>query len=291
MIQARMIMGVGGAYTCVTEKGELVTCSARKKLKKTEGRLTVGDFLEISPVGDEYVIERILPRKNILMRPPVSNIDQLLLLLTELPKPDYLLVDKLLVLANRENIPVIIGVSKSDAFKQSFLQEVLAEYGATHTVIAFSAHSGEGMDALQNVLQGKCTALAGQSAVGKSSLLNALTGQNALVGELSRIDRGRQTTRHTELYPVNGDTLLADTPGFSNLQLDFLNLTEENVCDAYPEYLPYSMECRFLGCAHLGEPDCAVKQAVEEGLLSKGRYQRYVTLRSEARERDKKKYD
>lgn len=280
------MMGVGGVYTCRAE-GKEYACTARKKLK-ADGRLTVGDLVEIEQTDSGWAIERIYPAKNRLIRPAVSNVDQLLLLVTDPPKADLLTVDKLLILLAREGVPVIIGLSKADILPEKTVETMVSQYGNTHTVLPFSVRTKEGLDELLRLLGGKITAFAGQSAVGKSSLLNALTGESAETGALSKIDRGRQTTRKTQLFLIDEDTMIADTPGFSNLATDYLCFTTEDVACAYPEYDELAEGCRFHGCTHTEEPDCAVHRAADAGECNAERYARFVTLYREARLQEKK---
>lgn len=251
----------------------------------------VGDLVEITiPETGFAALNDILPRTNALLRPPVSNIDLLVIVLSaSVPKPDFLLADKLLVQAATLKIEPLLVLNKIDAAKQEIEDEFQSDYAPFRTLLA-SSYTCEGIDLLKAALTGRVSCFAGQSAVGKSSLLNALFPQLSLeTGELAKkTDRGKHTTRQAELWPFLGGAVL-DTPGFSLFEMSELSQDALNLC--YPEFSGVYTECRFAGCRHNAEPDCAVKALLSEGKLSQGRYTRYLEIQKEIEEKRKHKYD
>lgn len=291
MESGRIIKGIGGFYTVLLADGRLVTCRARGRFRREKCTPLVGDFVEAMPQDSgDWALQNILPRKNALVRPPVSNIDQIFIVLAaSAPAPDWLLVDKLLLASSLLGVSPVLVLNKLDEADAETTEAFLSEYGA------FSCHristvTGEGIDVLSERLPGKTTCLAGQSAVGKSSLVNALLPALMLdVGALSeKTERGRHTTRHAELISYRGG-MLVDTPGFS--LLDAQTVTQSQLDDSYPEFADAPTRCRFAGCSHIAEPDCAVKERYAEGRISTGRYTRYVALHQEIEQRRKNTYD
>ena len=221
----------------------------------------------------------------------MANIDLLLVTLAAAaPDPDLLLADRLLVRAQRAGIEACIVVNKTD-LSENIVQEIRSQYEKSgYRVLTVCAREQIGLDELKALARGRIVAFAGQSAVGKSTLMNALCpGLGQETGEVSRIERGRHTTRKAQLFPTPGGGYLADTPGFSLLELDAQD--PDTLKDSYPEFAPYEGQCRFLGCQHIGEPDCAVKQAAKEGLLSTERLERYALLHQEIKEKWGRRYD
>lgn len=288
----RIIQGIGSFYT-VESGGQRYVCKARGRFRKQRISPLVGDFVEFQPADSEDgegFIEEILPRKSELLRPPVANVDVIFVTVAaSSPEPDLLLVDRLLVRAHRAGIEAKIIVNKTD-LNGGMAKEIARQYGsAGYEVFCVSAKQGMGLDALRAAAQGKAIAFAGQSAVGKSSLLNALCpGLSLETGSVSRIERGRHTTRKAQLIPMQGG-YLADTPGFSLLELD--TMEPELLAECYPEFAPCEGKCRFLGCQHLNEPDCAVKAAAQQGRISRERLERYAVLHQELKEKWGKRYD
>ena len=288
----RIIQGIGSFYT-VESEGQRYVCKARGRFRKQRISPLVGDFVEFQPADredGEGFIEEILPRNSELLRPPVANVDVIFVTVAaSSPEPDLLLVDRLLVRAHRAGIEAKIIVNKTD-LDGGMAEEIARQYdSAGYEVFRVSAKQGVGLDALKAAAQGKTIAFAGQSAVGKSSLLNALCpGLSLETGSVSRIERGRHTTRKAQLIPMQGG-YLADTPGFSLLELD--TMEPELLAECYPEFAPYEGKCRFLGCQHLNEPDCAVKDAAQQGVISRERLERYAVLHQELKEKWGKRYD
>lgn len=277
----KIVKGVGGQYTVRSGQNNYI-CRIRGALRR-EDRISVGDDVEFDERA--LVVERILPRRNFLLRPSVANVDQVLFLIAPTPKPDFLLLDKILVRCLGEGVPLYLCLNKQDLADAAFEREARSQYGnAAAGLLLFSAKTGEGLGAVRELLSGKCSCLSGQSAVGKSSLLNALfPGLCAAVGGLSaKTARGKHTTRHSEIFAA-GDALLCDTPGFSNFEL--AGIRAEELAGFYPEYCEAADACRFRGCTHLAEPGCEVRRRVEAGALSGARYERYRILCEELKKR------
>ena len=290
-MQGRIIKGIGGFYNVLLEDGTIVTCKARGRFRNEGVTPMVGDQVEVSFHETGFAaMDDILPRKNALLRPPVANIDLLVIVLSaSIPKPDFLLADKLLIQAKTLQIEPLLVLNKMDSAKQEITDEFLRDYAAFHTLLASSA-TGEGIDALKQALTNRVSCFAGQSAVGKSSLLNALFPELALEtgGLAKKTDRGKHTTRQAELWPYLGGAVL-DTPGFSLFEMSEL---EQSALDAsYPEFAGVTSECRFAGCRHVAEPDCAVKALLQTGKLSQGRYARYIEIQAEIEDKRKHRYD
>lgn len=290
-MQGRIIKGIGGFYNVLLEGGTIVTCKARGRFRNEGVTPMVGDQVEVSFHETGFAaMDDILPRKNALLRPPVANIDLLVIVLSaSIPKPDFLLADKLLIQAKTLQIEPLLVLNKMDSAKPEITDEFLRDYAAFQTLLASSA-TGEGIDALKQALTNRVSCFAGQSAVGKSSLLNALFPELALEtgGLAKKTDRGKHTTRQAELWPYLGGAVL-DTPGFSLFEMSEL---EQSALDAsYPEFAGVTSECRFAGCRHVAEPDCAVKALLQTGELSQDRYARYIEIQAEIEDKRKHRYD
>ena len=287
-----ILRGIGSFYTVLAdEDAQEYTLRAQKKLRHQKLTPMVGDRVRFTPGegDDDGWIEEILPRKSELIRPSVANADMLMLVMASVPQPDMLLVDKLILRAERGGMTPAICVNKVD-LGEELAQRIAAEYAGTELrVFSVSARTGEGIDALREAMRGKVTCLAGQSAVGKSSLLNALFGLNLETGGLSRkTERGRHTTRRAEMMALDGSFVL-DTPGFSLLELE-TDMEPQEFAGLYPEYNALAADCRFQPCLHDREPGCAVRAAVESGALGAARWARYRQLLGEVRENWKGRY-
>lgn len=276
-IRGRIIKGIGGFYYVNGEDNAVYECKARGKFRREKVTPMVGDRVEFT-IRDGYnSIEDILPRRNSLKRPMVANIDKLVLVMSAgKPAADLLLCDKLLIQAYLGGIEPLIVISKADIDRKN--AQALRRQYACYDAIFTSVKSGEGLDAFKEKICGLCVCLAGQSAVGKSSLLNAVDPSFRLeTGGLSKkTDRGKHTTRSSELFYVGeADAYVVDTPGFSmyEAELDKFMLT-----DCYPEMNKLKGQCRFSSCLHDKEPDCAVKAAVEAEEINKERYDRYLRI-------------
>ena len=281
--EGRVIKAVASRFT-VDCGDEIRTCFARKKLK-ADGAIYVGDRVLTSKERDAFVIERVLPRSGALIRPYVANIDVCLILVAPEPEPDFLLADKVIVNCLAEGITPVLVWNKSDLEKGD-----LSEYNDVCECLTCSAESGEGIAELADVIRGKTACFAGQSAVGKSSVINALLDSPVMqVGELAKkIKRGRHTTRRAEILALGGGTYLVDTCGFS--MLDAVDIPPEDLRLYYDDMERFRKDCRFNTCLHLDEPDCAVKAHIGKG-VGEGRYQRYKLIFTELDDRRKNKYD
>lgn len=276
--------GIGGFYYVKTEEG-LIECRARGKFRKLNLSPQVGDRVDIKLSENEEgkgSIEEILPRKNIFIRPPVANIDSIVITFAATnPDPNLLLVDKLTMAAASMNVDCIICINKTDLDhkKAEEYKEVYEKAG--FEVILTSCTQKIGTDLLKNALKNKVSALAGNSGVGKSSLINTIDPDlNLKTGDLSRkIQRGRHTTRHSELFPLSFGGFILDTPGFSSFDLSLI--TQENPSSLFPEISKHAHLCRFTGCSHITEPDCAVRKAFDDGLIAKSRYESYQAFLEE----------
>ena len=282
-MQARIIKGIGGFYYCRTQDGNVLECKAKGGFRKQGIKPLPGDAVDVD-TGDvkegEGTIVQIAPRKNLLLRPAVANVDQVLIEFAVAdPEPNFNLLDRMLISMERRELPILICFNKVDLIGEEERTRLAAIYEHSGFPYIFvSTKTMEGMDAVKEALLHKTTAFAGPSGVGKSSLLNAILPEvNLKTGAVSeKIRRGKHTTRHTELIPVGEDTYLIDTPGFSSLYVDAME--PEDLSAYYAEFVPYAERCRFQPCSHVHEPDCGVRQAVEAGDIHKVRYENYVTL-------------
>lgn len=287
----RIVKGVGGFFDVLTDQ-DVVTCRARGRFRQGSLSPMIGDMVEIALQADGLaVIERLLPRRNELLRPAVANIDQLVIVVSAShPRPDWLLVDKLLLQCSLLRIRPLLALNKLDEAMRDTVEQFDGDYAGAFLTLSLSSKTGEGMDALRNALSSSVSCLAGQSAVGKSSLLNALLPELSLeVGALSRkTERGRHTTRHARLCPFM-EGAVVDTPGFSLLEPRALSQAQLDA--AYPEFGSAPAQCRFADCSHISEPSCAVKPLVNENRLPAGRYERYVEIHREIERINRSRYD
>lgn len=275
----RILRSLSGFYDVQTQQ-ELITCRARGILRKTGNSPLTGDLVEITVERGKGMVEKILPRKNSFIRPAVSNIDALVVFAANVnPVTEPYLIDRVAAIAGDQEVPVILCVNKCDLDPAIDLVRIYENAG--FTVIRTSAETGEGVEQLRHQIRRKLVAFTGNSGVGKSSILNRLAPElNLATGEVSeKLGRGRHTTRHVELYRLEGETYVADTPGFSSFDTDQMDvILKENLQYAFPDFGPYIGRCRFDDCSHRKEPDCAVRTAFEEGKIEKTRYDSYLKL-------------
>jgi len=282
-ITGRILRSLSGFYDVQTPEG-LVTCRGRGSLRKKGDSPLTGDMVEISVENGKGMVERILPRKNRFIRPAVANVDALVVFAANVnPVTEPFLIDRVAAIAGDQEVPVYLCVNKCDLDPAINLVQIYENVG--FTVIRASAETGEGVEQLRNLIAGKLTAFTGNTGVGKSSMLNALCpGLSLATGEVSeKLGRGRHTTRHVELYCLDPETYVADTPGFSSFDTEQMDvLLKENLQYTFPDFAPYLGQCQFHDCSHRREPGCAVRFAVEEGKLGKTRYDSYLRLYEKA---------
>ena len=275
-------------YYYVDCAGVMITCKVKGHMKQKRFSLCTGDRvqLEVNPDKvDEGMITAVLPRSNYLERPTVANLDMLVITLA-LVQPDFsfLIMDKLLVLAEAATVSVLLVLTKADLTTEEQSEAVATVYRKIgYETFVISSKTGQGIDALRQRLQGKITAFGGPSGVGKSSALNAIQpGVLRTTGEIStKISRGKHTTRYTELIPFNGG-YLADTPGFGNVLME--NLEPETLPACFPEFRQFEAACKFSPCSHTHEPVCGVKDAVRENRVAPSRYASYLSILEELKE-------
>ena len=289
-MQGKIIKGIAGFYYIYAEDGNVYECKAKGIIRKDNFKPLVGDNVEITVLNEEEKegsVTSILPRRNSLIRPAVANVDQAFLIFAmENPKPNFLLLDRFLIMMKQQEIPAVICFNKKDVGEKEEMEKLYEIYtGCGYRVVLSSTYEGEGMDEIHEILKGKTTVVAGPSGVGKSSITNCMQGEVQMeTGEISKkLKRGKHTTRHSQVIPVEKNTFLVDTPGFSSLYLT--DMKEEELRDYFPEFVMYEPQCRFQGCMHIHEPGCAVKKALSEGKISQQRYDNYLALYEELKEK------
>ena len=288
----KIIKGISGFYYVYVEGAGLYECKAKGAFRKQKIKPLVGDNVEIAVIDDANKlgnVEKILPRKNELIRPAVSNIDMALVIFASAkPDPNFNLLDRFLCMMEYQKVPVTICFNKIDLVDQEKLKEYSGIYEpAGYNVIFTCTKTKEGLGSIRSLLEGKTTTVAGPSGVGKSSIINCLQSDITMeTGTISeKIERGKHTTRHSEIIPVSHETYIMDTPGFSSM--DVPGFEKEDLWTCYPEFVRHEPYCRFIGCSHINEPDCGVKAAVEDGEISPVRYENYKLLYEELKNRHK----
>ena len=285
-MQGKIVKGISGFYYVHVVGTGIYECKAKGVFRNRKVKPLVGDNVEIVVLDEEKHlgnVEEILPRKNELIRPAVSNINMALVIFAAAkPDPNFNLLDRFLCMMEYQKVPVTICFNKCDLVSEEEkenLQKIYAPAG--YDILFTSVKTGENIDRLKALLAEKTTTVAGPSGVGKSSLINELqTDVRMQTGAISdKIGRGKHTTRHSEIISIGQDTYIMDTPGFSSMDLP--GFEKEDLWTCYPEFVPYEPECRFIGCSHIGEPDCGVKNALAEGKISRVRYDNYVMLYDE----------
>ena len=279
----RIIRSLSGFYDVQTSTG-IITCRGRGVLRKQGQTPLTGDMVHITAEQKKGMIEKILPRKNRFIRPAVANVDALVVFAANAnPVTEPFLIDRVTAIAKDQGVAVYLCVNKCDLDPATDLVRIYRHAG--FPVIRASAETGEGVEELRSLLRGKLTAFTGNTGVGKSSMLNALCPSLSLsTGQVSeKLGRGRHTTRHVELFCLEEDTFVADTPGFSSFDTEQMDvLLKENLQYAFPDFAAFLGQCRFQDCAHRKEPGCAVRAAVEAGVLEQTRYDSYLRLYEKA---------
>ena len=292
--QGKIIKGIAGFYY-VLVKEDLYECKAKGVFRNKSIKPLVGDNVTIDIIDEKEKkgnVVSIKERENELIRPAVSNVDQAMIVFAlKQPNPNLNLLDKFLVMMEFQNIETVICFNKKDIADEVYMKELQDIYNrAGYKVVFASATEEEGIETVKRLLENKTTVFAGPSGVGKSSMLNALTKDYTMeTGSVSeKIGRGKHTTRHSQLFEIDENSFVFDTPGFSSLFVP--GMVKEKLEDCFPEFGNYMKKCRFIGCAHMNEPDCAVKEALENGDIASSRYENYKLMYQELKEKENR-YD
>ena len=288
----KIIKGIAGFYYVYVVESGIYECKAVGIFRKDKIKPLVGDMVRIEVLNEEKKegsLVEILPRKNELIRPAVANVDQAMVIFAaDFPKPNFSLLNRFLIMMERRNVPVVICFNKMDLLEEKDIQRLHEIYEpAGYRVLTISVKQKKGIEEVQALLDHKVTVVAGPSGVGKSSLTNSLQRDVEMeTGEISKkLNRGKHTPRHSQLIELGDDSWFVDTPGFSSLYLE--DMEKEELRLYFPEFDPYEGQCRYQGCTHTHEPGCAVKEALSEGKIEKLRYEGYLELYEELK--DKKK--
>lgn len=291
-MQGKIIRGIAGFYYVHIHGKGIIECKAKGVFRNKKVKPLVGDNVELEILDEDNKtgnVTEILPRKNSLIRPAVANVDQAVVIFAaSFPKPNLNLLDRFLLMMQMQDVPTVICINKIDDTDNSETDRIVDNYkNSGCNVYRTSTVTGEGIEEFGKCLKGKTSVLAGPSGVGKSSVMNCLFPEaDMATGEISeKIKRGKHTTRHSELFCLADDVYVMDTPGFTSLSLP--DVEKEDLKEFYPEFDEYRDKCRFLGCVHINEPNCAVKNAVEEDRISSGRYENYKQFYEEISNRKK----
>ena len=283
-LEGKITKGVGGLYTVTDASGSSLTCKARGVFRKENITPCIGDNVLVS---EDNIIEAVYPRKNILVRPPVANIDYLgIIVSAERPVADTLMLDKLTVSAYCMNIEPFVIINKCDIASANDIERIKKHlFGTNIECITADCVTESGIEAIKSSLKKGVTAFAGQSGVGKTSIISTLLPEAELeVGQLSKkLERGRHTTRHVELHNIGDGIFIMDTPGFSRYDSEAADLKQ--LADCFPEFAAFNKKCAFNSCTHIHEPECAVKEAVQNEIISKTRYENYIKIAEQIKSR------
>ena len=292
-MQGKIIKGIAGFYYVYVENKGIYECKAKGKFRNKSIKPLVGDNVMVDIIDEEKKkgnISEILERKNQLIRPAVANVDQAMIVFAvKKPNPNLNLLDRFLVMMEFQNIETVICFNKTDIGDDDYMNQLQTIYQkAGYKVMFASATEEQGVDEIKKMLKGKSTVFAGPSGVGKSSMLNALTKDYKMeTGAISeKIGRGKHTTRHSELFPIDEESYIMDTPGFSSLYVN--DFEKEELKYYFPEFEPYEGGCKYNGCDHIHEPGCAIKEAVESGKIHEVRYEDYKEMYEELK--NKRRY-
>lgn len=292
-MQGKIIKGIAGFYYVYVEGRGTYECKAKGIFRKDHVKPLVGDDVIVDVLDDGEMlgnIRQILPRRSALTRPAVANVDQALIIFAIVkPNPNFNLLDRFLIRMERQNLPTVICFNKQDIASVQEKEALRRSYETCgYKVLFVSALENEGIEDIRKLLLGRTTTVAGPSGVGKSTLINKLAPTaNMETGDISaKIERGKHTTRHSQIIALGEETYIVDTPGFTSLEIS--EITKEELGQYYPEFVQYEPYCKFSGCAHINEPSCGVKDAVAEGRISKVRYENYKVLYQELK--DLKRY-
>ena len=283
-MQGRIVKGIGGFYF-VSDGSRVVMGKARGNLKRNKELLYVGDIVDYEITADgEAIINGVARRDNSLIRPPVSNLNLLVVVFAaSSPEPNFNVIDKMCIACEAKGIDIAICITKPDLVSSEELDEIRSRYDSAYDVMTVNGMTGAGIDSLRERISGRNVALAGPSGVGKSTILNNIVGaQSAETGTVSdKTGRGRHTTRHVEIFELGDGTNLYDTPGFTSLELPSMEPSE--LSNLIPEFRACRGQCRYADCVHMKEPGCAVKEADNEGVIPEGRYDTYLNLMEEVK--------
>ena len=293
-MQGKIIKGISGFYYVYVAETGIYECRAKGIFRKDGKKPLVGDDVELAVIDEEQKkgnVEEILPRRMELIRPAVANIDMALVIFAAArPKPNMNLLDRFLCMMEYQKVPVTICFNKCDLVDEAWMKQLAEVYEAAgYPVLFTSSRCGIHIEELKGMLRGKTAAVAGPSGVGKSSLINCLQSEYHMeTGDISaRIERGKNTTRHTQLIPIEENSFIMDTPGFSSM--DIPDIDKDNLWKCFPEFVPFEPYCRFQGCSHISEPDCGIKNALAQSKISPTRYENYVLFYQELKQN--KKYE
>ncbi len=281
-----IVKGIAGFYYVKTENG-IYECKARGLFKNEGITPMIGDIVEVDEISDmKGYLTEIHDRKNQFIRPPISNVEQFVIVVSaQKPGVNYLILDKFLTMAECSRTDILLVINKVDVAKDNELKAILDIYKDIYPCVVISAATSQGIDVLRPYLRGKVSALAGVSGVGKTTLLNRLQDNfNQETGDISKkTGRGKHTTRHVEIFDLQDGGSIFDTPGFTSF--DILDCDDQELAYCYPEFEPFLGRCKYDNCRHMNEPECAVRDALNDGKISESRYNSYKTQLKEIMER------